>query len=125
MTQNNPDLIHQFLEDIESVNADFHQVLLKLRRHFLSFGPDLEEGIKYGGLVFSRDGKLVGGIYVYKNHLSIEFSQGAEFDDPNGLLEGTGKFRRHLKFNSEKDIEANQSEFFIKQACHLKSDCPA
>jgi|SRR5690554_185362 len=125
MAQNDPEIVEQFIYDIESVNTQFHSILLTLRGFFLTFGPDLEEGIKYGGLVFSRGGKLVGGIYVYKNHLSIEFSQGANFEDPDSLLEGSGKFRRHLKYTCDQDIQANQSEAFIKQACSPTSNCPA
>lgn len=125
MTGNDSERVEKFIDDIGSVNTRFHSILLTLREIFLESGVDLEEGIKYGGLVFSRDSKLIGGIYIYKSHLSIEFSQGADFDDPEGLLQGSGKFRRHLKYTSENDIQANQSEAFIKQACCRKSNCSA
>ena len=63
--------------------------------------PDVRFVPKYGGEVLAcdpdSDKKFVGGIYVYKDHVSLEFSQGALFDDPDGRLEGKGKGRRHLK----------------------------
>ncbi|MEX2964205.1 DUF1801 domain-containing protein [Microbulbifer sp. TYP-18] len=115
--------VEEFIQDIAISNANLHGILIELRKLFGSCGQDLAEGIKYGGLVFAKNERLVGGIFIYKNHLSLEFGQGAEFDDPDGLLEGKGKFRRHLKFTSEKDIEPNQTKAFIKQACRLNANC--
>ncbi|MEM9780308.1 MAG: DUF1801 domain-containing protein, partial [Pseudomonadota bacterium] len=47
---------------------------------------------KYGGKVFAPDPtddrSIVGGVFAYKDHVSVEFSQGATFDDPEGHLEG-------------------------------------
>ena len=36
-------------------------------------------------------------------------------NDPKKLLEGTGKFRRHLKIRSLSDIKDKKVEFFVKQ----------
>ena len=37
-------------------------------------------------------------------------------NDPNGLLEGKGKYRRHLKFKTLDDIQAKSLVYFVKQA---------
>ncbi len=75
---------------------------------------------KYGGEVLAHDPdsdkKFVGGIYVYKDHVSLEFSQGASFDDPDERLEGKGKGRRHLKFEAVEDVTGKDAEGFLKQA---------
>jgi len=75
---------------------------------------------KYGGEVLAHDPdsdkKFVGGIYVYKDHVSLEFSQGASFNDPDGRLEGKGKNRRHLKFEAVNDVADKGAEGFLKQA---------
>ena len=76
--------------------------------------PALSEGIKYGGIMFTADQEC-GGIFPSKNHVSFEFSRGYKMRDPDGLLLGTGKFRRHLKFRSVADIEAMSTEFFVQQ----------
>ena len=34
------------------------------------------------------------------------FFRGAELADPAGLLEGTGKYMRHVKLRPERDIDA-------------------
>ena len=82
--------------------------------------PDVRFVPKYGGEVLAHDPdsdkKFVGGIYVYKDHVSLEFSQGASFDDPDGRLEGKGKNRRHLKFEAVNDVADKGAEGFLKQA---------
>jgi hypothetical protein len=34
---------------------------------------------------------------VFTAHVNVGFFRGAELSDPNGLLQGTGKFMRHVK----------------------------
>jgi len=80
--------------------------------------PDLHEDVKYGGLVFIKSGLLTAGIFPYKNHISIEFSNGADFDDPSKLLEGKGAKRRHLKIIDKNHLNENIIAFFIKQAAN-------
>ncbi|MFT5797195.1 MAG: hypothetical protein ACI84R_001252 [Candidatus Azotimanducaceae bacterium] len=82
--------------------------------------PDVRFVPKYGGEVIAHDPdsdkKFVGGIFTYKDHVSLEFSQGASFDDPDGVLEGKGKNRRHLKFTSVEEIDAKGTIGFLKLA---------
>lgn len=42
-----------------------------------------------------------------KNHVTLGFYYGSgKLDDPNGLLEGTGKMMRHIKFTTVADIDS-------------------
>lgn len=43
---------------------------------------------------------------AFKAHVNVGFFGGAELDDPNGLLEGTGKFMRHVKLRPESEVDA-------------------
>lgn len=85
--------------------------------------PDVRFVPKYGGEVLAPypddDKKFVGGIFTYKDHVSLEFSQGASFDDPDAMLEGKGKNRRHLKFTAVDDVEAKGALCFLKRALDL------
>ena len=74
----------------------------------------------YGGIMFSQL-KDFGGVFVYKNHISFEFSDGYRFDDATKLLQGSGKYRRHLKIKSRADIEIKKVYFFVKQANESKN----
>ncbi|HCP81710.1 MAG TPA: DUF1801 domain-containing protein [Octadecabacter sp.] len=84
--------------------------------------PSTHIGSKYGGTTFVTDPELpdsvslLGGVFAYKGHVSVEFSKGADFDDPNGLLEGKGKARRHVKLRSIEDIDTKNVAGFLSQA---------
>lgn len=112
---NNP--VNQFIQDITALPNDFSRILQDVQGLFLAANPNLTESIKYGGLVFSSEGELIAGIFVYKNHLSIEFSQGANLADPDNILQGKGKFRRHIKLKTHEDIHTNKVAHFIKLTC--------
>jgi len=44
------------------------------------------------------------------------FFRGAEIADPDGLLEGTGKFMRHVKLKPERDVDATALTKLIEAA---------
>jgi hypothetical protein len=45
-------------------------------------------------------------VNAFKAHVNVGFFRGAELADPKHLLEGTGKFMRHVKLRPEKDVDA-------------------
>lgn len=111
-----PTTVDDFLTDIQALSVEQYEITCAIRALFHQLNHQLSEEIKYGGLAFSVSNALVGGIYVYRQHISIEFSHGATFTDPDTLLEGGGKYRRHLKIRSLHDVETKQCVYFIKQA---------
>ncbi|MGI9262135.1 MAG: DUF1801 domain-containing protein [Woeseiaceae bacterium] len=74
----------------------------------------------YGGIVFEKEAgnnkTMVCGHFIYKNHVSLEFSNGYQLSDPDGVLEGNGKYRRHIKLTQLSDIEAKSVRAMIEQA---------
>ena len=44
-------------------------------------------------------------VNVFKAHVNVGFFRGAEIADPDGLLQGTGKFMRHVKLSPECQVE--------------------
>lgn len=85
--------------------------------------PDVGRRPMYGGIVFEKEAgthsTMVCGHFVYKQHVSLEFSRGAELDDPNGVLEGKGKYRRHIKLVDPADIRDKSVSAYIDQAFSL------
>ncbi len=73
----------------------------------------------YGGIVFELEAgnpkTMVCGHFIYKSHVSVEFSEGFKLHDPKGMLEGKGKFRRHIKLTSVADIEAKELRSMLEQ----------
>ena len=55
-------------------------------------------------------------VNAFKAHVNVGFFRGAEIADPDGLLEGTGKFMRHVKLRSERDVDARALMKLIETA---------
>ena len=55
-------------------------------------------------------------VNVFTAHVNVGFFLGAELPDPNGLLEGTGKFMRHVKLKPGQEVDASALEQLIKIA---------
>ncbi len=55
-------------------------------------------------------------VNAFKSHVNVGFFRGAEIADPDGLLEGTGKFMRHVKLRSERDVDATALRKLIETA---------
>lgn len=106
--------VQDFIEKIELLDPAKHLILQTLREIVLENYPKTQERMMYGGILFSLDDDF-GGVFVYKNHVSFEFSLGYKLNDPEKLLEGKGKFRRHLKVKSLDEIEMKKVDFFVKQ----------
>ncbi len=113
--------IRRYLDDMESVSIEQFEIVSVIRSLFLDTVPQLNESIKYGGLTYSLSKELVGGIFTYKEHISVEFSNGADFQDLHEVLEGQGKRRRHIKIRKKEDIEGKSVAFYISAV--TKSSC--
>ena len=55
-------------------------------------------------------------VNAFKAHVNVGFFRGAEIADPEGLLEGTGKFMRHVKLRPERDFDATTLAKLIETA---------
>lgn len=44
-------------------------------------------------------------VNAFKAHVNVGFFLGAELPDPKGLLEGTGRFMRHVKLRPDRDVD--------------------
>ena len=114
MKKSKDEQVQSFLEEIMMFNDEHFSILQKLRGIVFKIHPKTNERIMYGGIMFSL-GSDFGGLFVRKKHISFEFGNGFRMNDPKKLLEGTGKFRRHLKIRSLTDIKDKDVEFFVKQ----------
>ena len=96
--------------------ADIADVVKTLAQEI---APDMVFELKYGGEVMVPDPAqpkaFVGGVFVYKDHVSVEFSQGASLEDSGGHLEGKGKARRHLKLHAMGDIAGKDLAHYLRQ----------
>jgi len=107
--------VETYLADLHQTDPDKHAIMHALHQLVRSTHPDIEQGVKYGGVMYSVDGTDCGGIFASKNHVSFEFSRGNAMSDPKGTLEGSGKLRRHIKVKTIDDIETKDVGYFIEQ----------
>ncbi|PYC47057.1 hypothetical protein DI396_12655 [Litorivita pollutaquae] len=82
-------------------------IIERLDRIIRQTVPDVETLPKYGGTLYTlrpseKEGQFCG-IFPYKDHVQLAFSNGTALEDPNHVLSGTGKFRRHINFS---DLQA-------------------
>lgn len=108
--------VQKLFDDIKLVDSQKLEILQELRKIVFENFPNIDEEIKYGGIVFLLDNYLFSGIFLRKAHISLEFVRGSEMDDPEKILEGKGKLRRHLKYRYLADIKRKNTNFFIKQS---------
>lgn len=117
MSDNNRSIeVDTFLGDLKRTDEKSYSILAHLRDIIFEIHPTSSEKIMYGGIVFFMDNEMFGGIFAYKDHVSIEFSKGYLMQDPLKRLEGKGKFRRHLKLQNENDIQTKDIAFYVSQA---------
>jgi len=74
----------------------------------------------YGGLVIELEKEnpksRIGGLFTYSEYVSLEFSKGIHLADPKGVLEGSGKLRRHVKLDAVVDINNKACRMLLAQA---------
>ena len=67
-------------------HADWRgSMLARLRKAIQEAAPEMEEGLKWGVPVWSHSG-LVCSIAAFKEHVKVNFFQGAALKDPKHLL---------------------------------------
>ena len=68
-------------------------------------GDDVREVLHDGHPTACVGDAAFGYVNAFKAHVNVGFFRGAELYDPGDLLEGTGKFMRHVKLRPERDID--------------------
>jgi len=107
--------IERFLQDLQLTHPDLHAVVQAVREVVREVAPAVSEKMMYGGILFSAPEQFCG-VFAYSAHVTMEFGQGAELDDPHRVLEGKGKFRRHIKVQAIADITSKHLKDYIAQA---------
>jgi len=69
-------------------------------------GPDVRELLHDGHPTACVGDAAFGYVNAFSAHVNVGFFRGAELADPKGLLEGTGKFMRHVKLRPGRDVDA-------------------
>ena len=79
-------------------------------------GDEVRELLHDGCPVACLGDAPFGYVNVFTSHVNIGFFHGAALPDPARLLEGTGKFMRHVKLRPERDFDAAAPRKLIETA---------
>jgi len=79
-------------------------------------GDDVRELLHDGHPTVCVGDAAFAYVNAFKAHVNVGFFRGAEIADPKGLLEGTGKFMRHVKLRPGHDRYPTALTKLIKAA---------
>ncbi len=96
---------------------------LALRKLVLDAAPEVSEKIAFHSLSYYIDGRPYGvigghvcGIGRKADSLHLGFIHGAMLPDPQSLLQGSGKAKRHIEIRSAKDTQKRAFKQLIQAA---------
>lgn len=96
--------------------APEHQAIMgKLRSFVKKRAPKLEESIKWGGICWVGRG-IVCYAHPLEDRIDFGFFKGVLLKDPKKILEGSGKFLRHVKVRKLADIRDKELSGMLEQA---------
>ena len=79
-------------------------------------GDDVRELLHDGHPTACVGEAAFGYVNAFTAHVNAGFFRGAEIDDPQDLLEGTGKYMRHVKLRPQASVDAAALEELIRVA---------
>lgn len=79
-------------------------------------GPDVREIMHDGAPTACVGDAAFGYVNAFTAHVNVGFFGGSDLDDPAGLLEGSGKFMRHVKVRPGQDVDERALETLIATA---------
>jgi len=79
-------------------------------------GDDVRELLHDGQPTACVDDAAFGYVDAFTAHVNVGFFGGADLADPDGLLEGTGKFMRHVKLRPGVETDSGALTRLIETA---------
>jgi hypothetical protein len=88
-------------------------------------GDDVRELLHDGHPTACIGDAAFGYVNAFAAHVNVGFFLGAHLEDPAGLLEGSGKFMRHVKLRPGAAIDPSALATLIRAAyLRVKSQVP-
>jgi hypothetical protein len=81
-----------------------------------SCGDDVRELLHDGHPTACVKDAAFAYVNAFKAHVNVGFFRGAALADPDGLLEGSGRFMRHVKLTPAEDIDERALRRLIRTA---------
>jgi hypothetical protein len=88
---------------INEAPTEQREIMETVRKIIHEAVPGVQEEFKWSRPVFTK-GKDFAYFKTAKGYVTVGFFQSQKLDDPDGLLEGTGKDMRHIKIRKPGDL---------------------
>lgn len=107
-------------EYLDRFTPEVKKILLAARRLVKSIGPQATETAYRGWPIrYTVDGAVVVALGGFARYANLWVQRGTELEDPDRLLEGTGKGLRHLKLYSVDDVKRPAVKRLVEDAFKL------
>ena len=108
------DDIDEFLQDYA---PEVRQLAQTLRQHVVEVVPDSTETLHPGWKVISYGlQKKFCAIAPHSKWVNLQFHAGAALEDPEHLLDGTGKSMRHVRVTPQSGVPTGVADLLSKAA---------
>ena len=82
--------------------------------------PGLSESVKWGNGCWIGQKGPVAYVYAAAGYVQFGFFRGSSLKDPRGLLEGEGKYVRHIKVHDPSEIDERAFAALLKHAARVR-----
>ena len=93
-------------------------VIRALRTFVRRAAPQLQESVKWGNGCWVQGKAPVAYVYSTPDYVQFGFFRGSALKDPMRLLNGKGKFVRHIKVGKRSDIDESAFRALLRQVVH-------
>ena len=109
---------------VREENPELRKVVRGLRSFVKGTVPGVRETVNAWGIPTFEARDPFCFYMVGKNHVTFGFHYGTSLEDPEGLLEGTGKNIRHVKLRSLEDLKQKGLRELVQAAARLEGKTP-
>jgi hypothetical protein len=113
----------QYLQFLAAYEPRITQLALAARALVLGEAPqaveliyDAYNAVAAGYSFTGRAGDAFIHIAAYAGWVNLGFNRGSELDDPKGLLQGSGRWIRHLRIAEAADAKRPELRAFVRAA---------
>jgi hypothetical protein len=108
-------------DDYVQDQAPKNQAIIRVLRRFVrATAPGLSEAVKWGNGCWVAGAEPVAYVYSDAGFVRFGFFRGSSLKDPRGLLEGNGRYVRHIKVRTPSAIDKRAFGALLKQAARWK-----
>ena len=98
---------------------ELHAIAQKWFAQMRTCGSDVRELMHDGCPVACVEDAAFAYVNIFKDHVNVGFFCGSALPDPGGLLEGTGKYMRHVKLRPGQEVDGRALNGLIYSAYRI------